>query len=821
MDSGARSYSFRERPFLSLMDDLLDQIRTGLADRYAVDQEIGHGGTATVFLALDLKHNRKVAIKVLSPELTKSVTAERFLREIEMAAGLAHPNIVPVYDSGVAEGEDGLLFYVMPFIDGETLRHRLFQDKRLAVEEAVRITIDVAGALSYAHKQNIIHRDIKPGNILFLDGHAVVTDFGIGKALCESCDDDDITLIGGIVGTPHYMSPEQAAGEPVDQRTDIYSLGCVLFEMLSGELPYPADNAQAAMARHAIDPIPSIRAVRADVPGPMDAALRKAMEKRATDRYGSAAEFVAALDRGGKLQDTGMWQTSPTLAAPPPRRKLKSKAAVIAAVVGVVGVWWVLSMANRGAPIDSVAVLPFANLSGDAEQEYFVDGMHDLLISELARIGALTVISRTSVMQYRNPDRSVPEIARELNVDAIVEGSVFRAGDSVRINAQLIAARPERHLWAGTYAGAVEDMFALQAEVARAVAAEIEAELTPQEEARLADIAPVDHDVHDAYLQARFHHAKGTVEGFREAIHYYEQAIDGSPSFAPAHAGLALSLHLLGVYGGLPPQESEPQAKMHAETALDLDDALGEAHAVLAGIRSMFEWDWEAADRAYQRAIEVDRNSASARQWYAYHLSSLGRHDAAIAQARRGLELDPLNPMGRVVLADQLINARRYDDATAGLTRALEMEPGLDRASELLEWIYTQTDRDEDAVRLRRERLFQSGAGGAVAAGLLAQMYASDGADGYWRWRLLNIQRVAENGYVGPSEFAKVYAELGEAALAIDWLERAYEARDGVEMLKVWPGYDSLRGEPRFETLAGCGKSRVMDDSIASRKFLS
>ncbi len=410
-------------------------------------------------------------------------------------------------------------------------------------------------------------------------------------------------------------------------------------------------------------------------------------------------------------------------------------------------------------------------------------------------------------MRYRNPDRSLPEIARELNVDAIVEGSVFRAGDSVRINAQLIAARPERHLWANTYAGAVEDMFALQAEVARAVAAEIEAELTPQEEARLAAIEPVDHDVHDAYLQARFHHAKGTVEGFREAIHYYEEAIEGSPDFAPAHAGLALSLHLLGVYGGLPARESEPQAKMHAEAALDLDDELAEAHAVLAGIRSMFEWDWEAADRAYRRAIDVDRNSVSARQWYAYHLSSVGRHDEAIAQGRRGLELDPLNPMARVVLADQLINARRYDEASAALTRALEMESGFDRASELLEWIYTQTDRYEDAIRLRRERLVRPrprprpGAGGAVAAGLLAQMYASDGAEGYWRWRLLNLQRAAEDGYVGPSEFAKVYAELGDADTAIEWLERAYEAHDGVEMLGVWPGYDSLRGEPRFEAL--------------------
>jgi tetratricopeptide (TPR) repeat protein len=388
-----------------------------------------------------------------------------------------------------------------------------------------------------------------------------------------------------------------------------------------------------------------------------------------------------------------------------------------------------------------------------------------------------------------------------LNVDAVVEGSVFRLGDSVRINAQLIAVRPERHLWAASYARAVDDMFALQAEVARAVAREIEAELTPQDEARLAAIPAVHRDVHDAYLQARYHHSKGTVVGFQEAIHYYNEVIEKAPDFAPAHAGLALSLHLLGVYGGLPAVETEPQAKMHAEAALDLDGELAEAHAVLAGVRSMFEWDWGGADRAYLRAIEVDRSSASARQWYAYHLSSMGRHEEAIAQARRGLELDPLNPMSRAILADQMINARQYDDAISTLNRALEMQPDFDRAHELMEWIYTQLDRYDDAVRLRLERLARGGDGGAVVAGMLAQAYASNGAEGYWQWRLQQLQHAAVTGYVGPNKFAKIYAALGDTDAAVEWLEKAYQERDGVEMLNVWPGYDSLRPDPRFAAL--------------------
>ena len=458
----------------------------------------------------------------------------------------------------------------------------------------------------------------------------------------------------------------------------------------------------------------------------------------------------------------------------------------------VAGGWWALASGGNTRPIESLAVLPFANLSGDPEQAYFVDGMHDLLSSELAQIGALTVISRTSVLQYRDTERSVPEIARALNVDAVVEGSVFRLGDSVRINAQLIAARPERHLWADVYAGTVENMFALQAEVARAVAREIEAELTPQDEARLAAVQTIDHEVHDAYLQARFHHAKGTVEGFEEAIHYYNEAIAQSPDFAPAHAGLGLALLA---------QETEPQAKMHAERALALDDAVAEAHAVLAGIRSMFEWDWAAADRAYLRAIDVDRSSASARQWYAYHLTAVGRHDEAIAQAQRGLELDPLNPMGRVILADQLVNARRYDEAIAALVRAVQMDPDFEPAHDLLEWVYTRLDRYDEAVQLRLARLARAGAGGVAAAGMLEQSYAASGAEGYWQWRLLQLQRAAQSGYVRPSEFAKVYAALGDVEAAMIWLERAYDARDGVEMLKVWPGYDALREDARFEDL--------------------
>ena len=654
--------------------------------------------------------------------------------------------------------------------------------------------------------ERLFHRDIKPGNILFVEGLAMVADFGIGKAMCDACGEEDITLIGGLVGTPNYMSPEQAAGESVDSRSDVYSLGCVLFEMLTGQPPYAAKSGQATIARHAIDPVPSSRALRPDVPEHLDVVARRALAKRPDDRFQSAAEMAEALERPVALPTTVV--AMPAMVRAGGRRGRVGAALVVAAVVVLLlgaGRWMMgANLFGGGAvSVESLAVLPFSNLSGDPEQQYFVDGMHDLLIAELAQIASLKVISRTSVMRFRNHEQSLSQITRELQVDAVVEGSVFRWGDSLRITAQLVVPDPERHLWARTYERALEDLFALQAEVAMAVAKEIEAELTPRDEARLATATVVDPEVHDVYLQARYHHAQGTVEGFEQAIRYYTEAIDRSPDFAPAHAGLALSLHLLGVNGGRPVQETEPSAKSHAETALRLDDGLAEALAVLAGIRSMFDWDWLGAERAYQRALDVDRNSAGVRQWYAYHLSAVGRSAEAVQQARLGLEHDPLNPMSRVILADQLVYARRYDAATQVLDRALELEPGFDRALALLEWIHTQRGRYDDAVALRVQRLTGSGAaaGGEVAAGILRLAYVAEGPAGYWQWRLQRLQREAETGYVGPSAFAAAYAALGESDLALDWLERAVAAREGVEMLKVWPGYDPLRADPRFEAL--------------------
>jgi serine/threonine-protein kinase len=806
------------------MSEQYQRVRTVLADRYLIEREVGRGGAATVYLAEDRKHRRPVAVKVLRPEVSQAVGPERFLREIEIVAALSHPHILPLYDSGDA---DGYLYYVMPYVEGGTLRDLMVRGGRVPVEETLRLAHQVAGALVHAHRHNIVHRDIKPENVLLSEGNALVTDFGIGKAVCDVCEDDHITVAGTPIGTPAYMSPEQSLGEAVDARSDIYSLACVLYEMLTGRPPFQGSTAQATLVLHAVKEPPSARELAPELPQYLDEALGRAMAKSPDDRYETVTEFVQAL---------GLVSTAAVPAAGTPtcdncgmevlpghsvcahcgtqlivrpqaggRRKKRRWVAATVTTLGVVlsalGAWWLLGGTMSGAEqIESLAILPLANLSGDSAQGHFVDGMHDALIAEVAQIGTLKVISRTSVMRYRGSLESVPDIAEALGVDAVLEGSVVRSGDSVRIAAQLIAADPERHLWAGTYDRELRDVFSIYTEVARAIAREVAAELTPWQEARLTTPRPVDPVVLEAYLQGRYHASRGSVDGFRRAIGFFESAIARDSLFASAHSALALSTHLLGFYGGMPEHVAEPRAKAAAQRALELDGGLAEARAVLAGIRAMHEWDWRGAEREYERAIALDPSSAIARAWYAYYLTSMGRHEAAIAQARRSLELDPLNPTARLVLADQLLYDRQYASAIEELREALAHEPRLDRAWEVMEDAHTLAGDYDAAVAVRRQRL-ASGVSASTDAADLAQRYAKEGPSGYWRWRLELLERESELGYVPPSRLAQVHAALGETDAAVKWLERAYDARDAVELLQVSPYYDALRHDLRFQAL--------------------
>src|SRR5690349_17877498 len=538
-----------------------------IGDRYTILGELGHGGMATVYLADDLRHGRQVAVKVLRPELGAVLGPDRFIREIRVAAALNHPHILPLHDSGEAGGR---LFYVMPHVRGGSLRQRLEAEHQLSVDEAVRLVRQVASALAHAHSHGLIHRDIKPENILLHEGEAMVTDFGI--ALAAGNEQERLTQTGLMVGTPEYMSPEQAAGErTLDARSDVYSLGCVLYELLAGVPPHMATSARSVIARRFSEPPPRIRRVRPAVPAAVDEAIAGALAVNPEERFPDMEAFAEAL-------------TGTAVAAP------------------------------RSARLPSVAVLPFANMSPDPDNEFFADGITEDVIAQLSKIRSLRVIGRGSVMRFKQRDQSLREIGLTLDVGTLLEGSVRRAGRRVRIVAQLIDAETDQHRWAETYDRDLTDIFEIQTDVALQIAGALEAELTQEERARLRRQPTDDLQAYQLYLQAKHCLTRWTKQGMDQAIKYLDEAVARDPSFALAHATLAW-VYLdsgIAVVGSMPSGEGFERARAAVARALALDSGLSLGHAVLGHLHYAYDYDWTSAEVELRRAIELDPNGGEA-----------------------------------------------------------------------------------------------------------------------------------------------------------------------------------------------------------------
>ena len=485
----------------------------------------------------------------------------------------------------------------------------------------------------------------------------------------------------------------------------------------------------------------------------------------------------------------------------PPRPVIGNKTLAVIALLAVIAAawsWW--GRPSSAGPITSIAVLPLENLMGDPDQDYFVDGMHDALITELSRINALTVISRNSAMYYKDKDIRTPEIARQLNVDAVVEGSVFKAEGQVRITAQLIDGRTDKHLWANDYSRALTDIIALQKSIASAIAQEIKATLTPEEEARLASAQPVNPEAHEAYLKGRYHLSKRTEEGFHKAREQFEQAIAAAPGFALAHAGLADTYELLGEYGMLPAEEAYPRAKAAARRALGLDDALAEAHAVLAAARLYSDFDWSGAEQGYQKAIALNPGYATAHQWYAELLNMLGRHDEAIAEITQAQKLDPLSLIINTIMGDAFYYARQYNQAIEQLRKTIDLDPNFLRAHTFLPWVLAQVGRDAEA--LAEELWLMGNYEGATAEEIAAGRSAYDqgGIEGFYRWRIEQLK--TQPSSISLWLLPLYYAILGEKDEAFARLEVLYETHNSmIFLLKVDPAFDSIRDDPRFQDL--------------------
>jgi serine/threonine-protein kinase len=669
--------------------DIPTQLAAALADRYTVERELGRGGNATVYLAHDPKHDRRVAIKVLLPELALSVRAERFLREIQIAAKLTHPHILPIHDSGAAEG---MLYYVMPYVEGESLRDRLQRENQLPLADALTIAREVAAALDYAHRHDVVHRDIKPENILLSDGHAVVADFGIARALTEASG-QTVTQTGIAVGTPVYMSPEQAAGsKTLDGRSDVYSLGCVVYEMLAGQPPFTGESAQEILAHHALDPVPSLRKLRTEVPAALEDVILHALAKRPAERLATAAAFAEALAAPGTTRPGALGRRLRRTS----QLRLYAGLALGALVIayGVAARTDLLRPAGPAPSAHSVAVLPFVNLSGDTTYEYFSDGMTEELIDALVQVPGLQVPARTSAFVFKGKTGDIREIGRRLNVATVVEGSVRRSGTRLRVSAQLIKVADGYHLWSATYERELRDVFAVQDEISRAIVQALQLKLAPA----AAPARPENLAAYELYLKGRLVFNKGTEDGLNRAREFFSAAIAQDPGYARAYAGLADTYERLLFLRYLGRADAYLKARAAALRAVALDSQLAEAYTSRGQIRWRHEWDWSGAEQDFRRALALNPGYALGHAWYGHFLVLQGRSPEAIREARRAAELDPLSAHVLNTYANVLFLARQFGAALEQARKALQLEPSAEGHQRLGD-AYLFQDRFADAIR--------------------------------------------------------------------------------------------------------------------------
>ncbi len=749
----------------SLPPGQLEELREALRGRYRLEDEVGVGGMAIVFKALDVKHDRRVALKVLKPDLTSHVGRERFLREIQMAARLTHPLILPLHDSGEAAG---LLYYVMPYIAGQSLGERVKEEGPLTVDEAVDITRGAAAALDYAHRQGVVHRDIKPANIMLNQGVAVVTDFGIGKALSEAGAEaggnaDNLTQEGMLIGTPAYMSPEQtkAVGK-IDGRSDIYSLGLVLYEMLAGEPLFTGPTPIALLVERATNPLPELK-LPEDVPEEVTNAILTALADSPDDRFCTGTDMATAL--AGARRAWSDTFTPPGTPAP--------------------------------AVEDSVAVLPFANMSGDPENEYFSDGITEEIINSLTKLGALRVAARTSSFAFKGESIDVKEAGRRLKVANVLEGSVRQAGNRLRVTAQLIDVSDGYHVWSETWDRELDDVFAVQDEIAAAIANRFQ--VSPAALVPAPPPKPPTKDVraYQLYLKGRHLWNHRDRESLEKAVDYFEKAIELDSEFALAYSGLADTYLLLGSYNIIEPNQADAKSKAAAVRALELDDRVAEAHTSYGQVLRR-ERDWEGEEYHYKRAIELNPNYATAHQWYSTLLAALGRMDEAVHHIRTAEALDPLSHAILVTGAMICNLARDVDDALRHLKRALELEPNFTSAVVFSGYVYAQRGMIDEALKTNDWMVEKYGEGEGNITGHRSAIYGLTGHEE--KARKLLEQAIAEGADAGLIGY--IHAGLGDIDEAFEWLNRALdEGTTWGFYLKVDPAVDNLRSDPRFPKL--------------------
>jgi serine/threonine-protein kinase len=771
---------------------------------YVIRDELGAGGMGVVYRAHDTNLQRDVALKLIgAAQLRDRTAAARFHREALALSKLNHPNICTIYDSGEANGKT---FLAMELVEGRPL-NAVLPANGLDCQTALRYGRHIADALAHAHAKGILHRDLKSSNVMVTgDGRVKLLDFGLAKQLHpassatnestqDETTDNTLTEQGSIIGTLAYMAPEVLRGQSATERADVWALGVILHEMLAGSVPYKGPSTFELTAAILNDPPP---ALSKRAPAGAAAIVAKCLAKQPADRYGSAAEVGAALEAVA---------SGPFVAGPddPKTANLAGRRlwpGVAAACLVAAMVWTFAyrpgSIGSR-AEIRSIAVLPFDNLSKDADQQFFADGVTEQLISDLSKVRSLRVISRTSAMHYRGTDKKLPQIGQELGVDAVVVGSVSWFGDKVRIASQLIRVPREEHLWAETYDRDTSEVLSLQREVARTIANEVRITMTPVEETALAGGRKVDPEVHQLVLRGQHLNNQGGVANIRRALEHFERAVIKDAAYAPAHAGVAASNRYLMSSGETAPHDVMPKAKAAAEAALRLDESMVDAHVSLAHVQLFYYWDWPAAERHIKRAIELNPSSAEAHMVYGSYFNAMGRSGEAVAEMRRAQILDPLSAPSAVNLMFALLGARRYDEVIVESGKLLERQPGFPWAYLMAALAHVEKGDFQPALaNLEKVPVSEN----PTFTALAAHIRAASGDRKTAEHLIADVRKVSESRFVCAYEVAHAYVKLGENEKAFEWLEKGRKDRaDCMVWLAIEPWMDPLRSDARYDKL--------------------
>jgi serine/threonine protein kinase/TolB-like protein len=843
---------------------LRDQLQGSLGTAYTIERELGGGGMSRVFVATETTLGRRVVVKVLPPELAHSLSVERFRREIALAARLQHPHIVPLLTAGETEG---LPYYTMPFVDGESLRARLGRLGALPVGDIVRVLRDVAGALAYAHEQGVVHRDIKPENVLLTRQHALVADFGVAKALSASvADSGSLTGTGIALGTPDYIAPEQAAADPAtDGRADLYALGAMAYEMLTGTPPFPGRSVQATLHAHATEPVRPVSEQRATTPDALADLVMRCLEKRPADRPQSADEVLQILetvpttsgsmartvtvpiDSRRRANGTPRSPGRPVAASGKPAGPGSPRApgrafawmiggsvallATVAAVASFLGVGRSKGAAVSGegrATVQSVAVLPFADVGHDTTAGYFAEGMADELTTALGRVPGLRVAARSSAFTFRDQGVSVQDVGTKLHVGTVLEGTVRRAGGRLRVTAQLVNATDGLSLWSQSYEREMSDVFQVQDELARDITTALYPTLgtaahDTSAAARLAAArAPrgtQDLDAYDLFLQGRYYSGQGNAASLWRAASLFQDALAKDSTFARADAALAMTYDQLPAYGGARADSVIPLAEQHAGRALARDPGLPDAHLALGDVR-LHQWRWADAERELGQSVAADPSNPIVHRWHSSLLLGLGQVDEAVGHAEMAYNLDPLTPATNQTLARALLDARRYDDAAAAARRGLASDATLPGLSGTLMEAYLFGGHVDSAVAVA-DRAIRSDPAAIGVRSAAAWVYAGAGRRATADSLLVAMRAALPSGTVSALDMADVHLALGHTDSALVWVTRSIERHDAEPVwdgLACDPTYDALRRNPKFIALMQPTGMRLCAPGTAPRK---